>query len=162
MSRAPGSRTAFQRPTTGHSLVLLDDREDVARRVLEPRDERAAPAVDALGVDEVVVLELDAPRGELVDRRLDVGDGEVEDRERRGRVLGALGVDDRVPVAGDVQRQDAVLLGDPQAEYPAIELLGLLDVVYGEPAERLGVLEHACSSFASLLPLETTRPARTH
>src|SRR5215468_11866752 len=128
MSRAPGSRTAFQRPTTGHSLVLLDHREDVAGRVLEPGDERAALAVDALGVDEVVVLELDAPRGELVDGRLDVGYGEVEDRERRGRVPGALGVDDRVPAPGDVQRQDAVVLGDRQAEYPA-EFPGLLGVV---------------------------------
>src|SRR5215472_11258531 len=51
----------------------LDHREDVAGRVLEPGDERAALPVDALGVDEVVMLELHASRGQFVHRSLDIG-----------------------------------------------------------------------------------------
>ena len=70
------------------ALVGLDDRQHVAGRVLEPGD-RGAVAVDppVVLVEALVALELHASGHELVDRRLDVLDGEVEDRVFGGRVV---------------------------------------------------------------------------
>src|SRR5499427_6718207 len=130
------------------ALADLDDRQDVAGRVLEPGDERAALAVDPLGIYEVVMFELDSAGGERVDRGLDVVYREVEDGERGRRVV-RLGVDDRVPPAGNVQGEHSVLLGDRDTECLAVELPGRRDVAGGEPAECLGVLEHHSSSLGT-------------
>src|SRR5580692_9811474 len=123
--------------------AFLQDGEDVAGRVLEPGDVGAAGPVDALVVlaAAVIFLQLDAPADQFVHGRVDVIDGEVEDRVGRRRVVG-LGVDQRVAAAGQVQGQQAVLLGSLQPERLAVELLRRLEVVDGEPAERPGVLEH--------------------
>jgi hypothetical protein len=87
----------------------LQDGEDVAGRVLEPGDVGAAGSVDALVVlaGAVIFLQHYAPADQFVDGRVDVIDGEVEDREGRGGVIG-LGVDQRVPAAGQVQGQQAL------------------------------------------------------
>jgi hypothetical protein len=69
-------------------LRLLQHGDDVAGRVPEPGDVRALAtaeaAHDALLVLDltVVLLELDAARGELRDGLVDVVDREVEDRVR--------------------------------------------------------------------------------
>src|SRR5512132_2084389 len=76
--------------------LLLDDRQDVARRVLEPRDRRALAAEDA-------------PLVLGVHGRLDVVDREVEDRLGRRDVL-RLGAAHVLPVAGEPQVEQAVLL----------------------------------------------------
>src|ERR671914_151556 len=139
------------------ALHLTVDGEDVPRRVLEPGDRRSGASGDALFVllEAVVALEAHSPRGQLVDRLLDVVDREVEDRVgRRGEVR--LVIDERVAVAGDVQREKAVLLVEDrgfQPEHPRVELVRLLDVVDREAAVRLGVLEHW-----SLLLFDPVRP----
>src|SRR5215217_2482263 len=51
--------------------VRLQDRQDVAGRVLEPGDRRPLLAHDPLRVDAVVPLEDHPAAGELVDRRVD-------------------------------------------------------------------------------------------
>jgi hypothetical protein len=89
----------------------------------------------------VVALEAHPALGELVDRLLDVVHREVQDRVR-GRHMIRLRVDQGVPVAREVQGQQAVALGDLQAECPAVERLGGLDVVHGEAAERLCRTKH--------------------
>src|SRR5260370_7079528 len=71
---------------------LLEDRQDVAGRVFEPRDVRASivgeAACDSLVVrDPRVVLELDALPGQLVESLVDVVDGKIEDRVGRGLVI---------------------------------------------------------------------------
>jgi hypothetical protein len=84
----------------GPASAFLQDGEDVAGWVLEPGDVGAADPVDALVVlaEAVILLQLDASAGQFVDGRVDIIDGEVEDRVGRGRVIG-LGVDQRVPAA---------------------------------------------------------------
>src|SRR5216684_3060607 len=72
---------------------LLKDGEDVARRVLEPGNVRASacrrassnpPCVCQLAV----MLELDAGSGQFIHGLVDVVDREVENRIRRGHVVG--------------------------------------------------------------------------
>ena len=65
-------------------------------------------------------------------------------------------------VAGDVQRQHAVLLGGLDPERLAVELARLVDVVDGEAAERLGVGEHVSLLSLVCVLIETGRGARTH
>src|SRR5512145_1318746 len=77
-------------PAPSITSCLFDHRQDVAGRVFEPRDVRAATAEDAPLVGPeglfLVALEPDAGSGQLVHRPVDVIDGEVEDGEcRRGR-----------------------------------------------------------------------------
>src|ERR1700682_965227 len=79
-------------------LALFDNRQEVPGRVLEPGDIRAPmlrpAAQDAFLVrlrNIVVVLELHAPTCEIVDRRVDVVDPEVQDGDR-GRLVIALGI----------------------------------------------------------------------
>src|SRR5260370_21962064 len=81
---------------------LLEDRQDVAGRVFEPRDVRASivgeASCDSLVVgDPRVVLELDALSGQLVESLVDVVDGKIEDGVRRGLVIVLRG--DKDPVA---------------------------------------------------------------
>jgi ABC-type transport system involved in multi-copper enzyme maturation permease subunit len=131
---------------------LLDDRQDVARRVLEPRDVRAAAAVDAplVLLYAVVALEAHAALREFVHRCLDVTDREVQDGERRRLVSAALRVDDRVPAAAEVQGEDAVALGRAQPERLAVELLRARHVIDRESAECLAICQHGDSSPRSL------------
>src|SRR5215210_3472934 len=90
--------------------VLLDYGQDVAGGVLEPRDQRASAMVDALliRVRVIVALEANSAFGQLIDGLLDVVHREVENGERRRGVV-RFGVDQNVPLAGDVQLQHAVL-----------------------------------------------------
>src|SRR6266446_5156630 len=126
-------------------LSLLEHRQHVAGRVLEPGDVRALAASHALLVllEAVVALEADPLRGEFVDRLVDVVNREVQDGVV-GRRVTRLRVDQRGAVTREVQGQQAVLLRSLQAERPAVELFGFLDVIYGEPAKCLGILEHEC------------------
>lgn len=80
-------------------------------------------------------------RGELVDGFVDVVDGEVEDGVGRRRKVRHL-VDQRVPVAGEVQPHQAVFLGCLEPKRLAVELPGLLQVVHSNAAVCLGVREH--------------------
>ena len=105
------SRTRGVRPLgtaaapDGHLSTQLEDGEDVARGILEPGDRRPRAAGDALLVllEALVPLETHAARGQLVNGRVDVVDREVEDGVGRGGVI-RLGVDERAPIAGKVQR----------------------------------------------------------
>ena len=112
----PAPRTARAGPDRG-GLTQLHHGEDVAGRVLEPRDRRARVARDALLVlaEVVVALEAHAARAELLHRTVDVVDLEVEDRVGRRREV-RLRVDQRRPVARQMQRQQAVVLRHLQAE----------------------------------------------
>ena len=88
-------------------VSLLDDGQDVSGGIGEPRDERATlgardPLLVLVGA--VVALEAHAALCEFVDGCLDVVDREVEDRVGRRREVG-LRVDERVPTAGQVQRE---------------------------------------------------------
>ena len=111
--------------------------------VLEPGDVRARVAEDPFLIlsEAVVALEPHATCGERVDGRVDVVDREVQDRVVRGRVVG-LRVDQRLTVAGDVERQQPVLHRRLEPERIAVEPARLVDVVNGEAAERPGVGEH--------------------
>src|SRR5512133_104128 len=128
----------------GHRLALADDRQDVARRVLEPGDRWPAAAEDApvVLVEALVAFEAHPALDEGVHGPLDVGHGEVEDRVGRRGVIG-LGVDQDAPVAGDAQVERAVLFVHAQPQGLPVELLGLLQVRYREAAEGLAVREHA-------------------
>src|SRR2546423_8999553 len=114
----------------------LDDRDDVARRVLEPGDGRSVGlARDAALVlaRSLVPLELDAGLHKLVDGLLDVRDREVEDGECR-RLVVRLRVDqDATSAAPQLEVEHAVLFGDLQPKGLAIELLALRDVIRREP-----------------------------
>src|ERR1700682_2985049 len=87
--------------TARDGSALLNDGEDVARRIFEPRDRRPDLAEDALLVDTGVALEPDAARGELIHRRLDVVDREVEDRVGRRGVV-RFRIDEGVAITGDM------------------------------------------------------------
>src|SRR5580693_8427885 len=141
-------------------LAVLQDRQDVTRRIGEPGDERAAAPVDALGVllHPRVALEAHASAGQLIDGRVDVVDLEVEDGEAGRGVIG-LRIDQCVSAAGQPQREQAVLFGYPQAERLGVELPGLIDIADGEPAECLGVREHnmLLPRDCTFLPAAATR-----
>src|SRR5918994_6163406 len=84
----PGSRMV--EGCHGSPLGLLQHRQDVAGRILEPRDRRAIAARDAALVLPgflAVVLECHACREQLVDGSLDVVDREVEGRVGRRLVI---------------------------------------------------------------------------
>src|SRR5579871_2576480 len=119
-------------PALSRWLAVLQDGQDVARRIGEPGDERAAAPADALGVllRPLVAFEPYASPGQLVDGRVDVLDPEVEDGEAGRNVIG-LRVDQRVPAAGQPQREQAVQLAHPQAERLGVELPGLVDITDG-------------------------------
>src|SRR5215207_5793294 len=124
--------------------LLLDDRQDVARRVLEPGDRRALAAEDAplVLLEALVALEDHAALGQGVHGRLDVVDREVEDRVGRRDVV-RLGVDHDLPVAGEPQVEQAVLLLHAQPQGVAVEPGGLLDVRHREAAECPAIGQHA-------------------
>src|SRR5262249_5874369 len=130
-------------PHRGRALPLLQHRQDVAGRVGEPGDIWPPTSADALLVlrGVRVAQQPHSPGGQLVHRLVDVIDREIQDRVGRGRVIG-LGVDERVPAARQVQRHQPVLLRGPDAERVAVQLPRPLQVVHGEPAERVRVLEH--------------------
>jgi hypothetical protein len=92
-------------PLVRDRSVLLDYGQDVSGRVLEPRDQRASAAVDALLVllKVLVPLEVHSSLDQLIDGLLDVVHWEVEDSESRRDVV-RFGVDQNVPLTGDVQR----------------------------------------------------------
>src|SRR5919106_2013367 len=97
------------RPYSIRCLLLPEDRQYVAGRVLEPRDVRPLPAGDALLVllEAVVALKAHAAARKLVDGTLDVVHLEVQDRVG-GRGVVGFHVDERVSVAGEMQRHKAV------------------------------------------------------
>src|SRR5260370_17206591 len=71
-------------------LAVLEDGQDVTRRIGEPGDERAAAPVDALGVlfHSLIALEAHASAGQLIDGRVDVVAPEVAEGEVRRAGLG--------------------------------------------------------------------------
>jgi hypothetical protein len=80
-------------------------------------------------------------RGEFSHGLVDVLDREVEDRVGGWGVVGP-GIDEGVPVTGQMPGQQPVLLGGPDAECLALELAGGRQVTDGKPAEGLAVREH--------------------
>ena len=128
----------FRSTATGQRLPLLQYGQDVSRRVLEPGDHQPTVAEDALGVLlaiwHVVVLEDHTNRRELVDRLLDVGHREVEDRVGRRGVALPLRVDKDVATAVEAEEQGARLgaVDDLESERLGVERLRLRDVVDGE------------------------------
>ena len=121
----------------------LDHREDVAGGILEPRDRRRVGPGDASLVlaGALVAFEHDAGPGQAVHGGVDVGDREVQDRERGGLMVG-LGIDDDPAAPSEVQGQHAVRLGHVKPERVGVEGLGLRDVVRGEAGEAVTVAEH--------------------
>jgi hypothetical protein len=61
-------------------------------------------------IHPLIPFEPHAARGKLVNRGVDVVDREVEDGVGGGGVV-RLGIDESVPIAGEMQRQQAMLLG---------------------------------------------------
>src|SRR5215213_382320 len=156
--------TILHRIPIGFSAFLqLDDREDVPGGIAEPRDGRSVPAHDAALVlrRALVELERDPALRQGVDGRVDVLDGEVEHRVRRRLVVG-LGVDERRPVARQVQRHEPVLLGGPQPEDVFVEPLRRVQVVDRDPAECLALAEHRRLLWWGSGLLQTARRGRTH
>src|SRR6185295_11725975 len=105
-------------------------------------------------IEAVVALELDPARGQLVDRLVDVVHGKVQDRVGGWSEV-RLHIDERRPVAGEVQRHEAVFLGHHRRLDPerlAVELPGLSEIIDGEAAVCPGVGEHGYSS-----PRQSTR-----
>src|SRR4051812_27142572 len=134
----PGSSWSVRLP----GASFLNDREDVARRILEPGNQWAATPEDPeLVVFVAVPLEADAALGELPSRRLDVADREVEHGVLRRHMVRLRIHQDRV-AAGDVQSQHPVGLGHLDAERRPVELLGRRHITHREPTECLRVLEH--------------------
>ena len=129
--------------------ALLDHRQDVAGRILEPGDRRAAEPEDALVVDALVPLELDADAGQLIDRRLDVVHREVQDGVLGRYVLLTLRVHQHLLARGQLQMQHAVLLRHRNLQRLGVELLGRRHVVHGEAAERVCRVEHEGSFRAT-------------
>src|ERR1035441_1605229 len=76
----PGAGTCW---ALAEGSAFLEDGQDVAGRVLEPGDVRAAGPVDALGVlaEAFVLFHLDPTADEFADSRVDVVHLEVEDGE---------------------------------------------------------------------------------
>src|ERR1700730_11531656 len=101
---------------------LLDDRQDVPGRVLEPGDVRASilrPAAQnafliLLGTI-VVTLESDAPIREIIDRRIDVIDPEVQDSECVWLVI-TLGVGKDATATGQVEPHPHPVILDSQSQ----------------------------------------------
>src|SRR5690349_3338495 len=146
-SAIPGGRSSrFSFSRYSSVLHLLQHREDVARRVLEPGDRGAGAAGDALLVlfETLVALEADAALGEPVDGGLDVVDLEVEDGVGGGLVVG-LAVDECVATVAELQRHHAELVAQhlgTEAERVGVEGPRLVEVVDGEAVGGFGGGEH--------------------
>src|SRR5712691_11027205 len=140
----PPHAVGRRKPT---SSALLKDGEDVAGRVLEPGYVGAAAcrcaAGDASCIRQLaVMLELNAGGGQSIHGLVDVVDREVEDRVRRGHVVG-FGVDEGGVSARDLQSQALRTLFNVEPEGLAVELLRGRQIVDGKTAECLRVSEHA-------------------
>ena len=87
--------------------ALLEDSEEIAGGIFEPRNVRAhihLPAAhDALRITIGVVLKLNAASGELIHRYINVIHHEVQDG-KRGRLVIVLGVRKDRPTSFDVVR----------------------------------------------------------
>src|SRR5215469_12748795 len=112
-------------------------------------------------LDALVALERHATLGQFAYGRLDVVDREVEDRVGRRHMV-RLGVDEDVAATRDVQAQQPVLLRHLQSQRLAVELLGSIEIGYGEAAECLAVLEHDVTPFRVLTQAMTRASGRTH
>src|SRR6266849_1117734 len=108
---------------------LLDDRQDVPGRVLEPGDVRAPvlrPAAQnafliLLGTI-VVTLEADASAREIIDRRIDVINSKVQDGERRWLVI-TLGIGKHGTAPGQMEPHPHAVIIDFQSQRLGVELL---------------------------------------
>src|SRR5215217_6623972 len=100
-------------------------------------------AVDApvIGLEVLIALDRHAAGGQLLNGLVDVVHREVEDGERRRRVVG-LGIDQDALVVGEVEHEGAALLGHLQAQRLAVELPCCGKIIYGEAPEGLRCAEH--------------------
>src|SRR6267154_119067 len=129
---------------TVRSGLCLQDGEDVAGRVFEPRDVRApvvrkAPSDAFLVRYPAVVLERDAFGDQLVHGLIDVLDRKVEHRVRRGLVI-LLGIDQ--DAVSDLQPDAGRALLDRESQRLSVELPGHVEVVDGKAAERSVNFQH--------------------
>lgn len=134
----------------------LHDGESVARRVAEPRDVGPLPvtADDAplVGWELRVAVDpgLHAPSDEVVDRRVDVRDREVQDREAR-RLMIRLRIDEHGCSARQLQVEETHrIILDVEPESGALELSGRIDVLDAESAERTICCEGCHASMIRL------------
>src|SRR5215213_682859 len=143
---ASDSATHPTGPPLQASGRLLDDGQHVAGGVGEPGDVRAVAAHDAILIlrEALVALQLHAAAPQLGRRGADVRDGEVEDHVGRRGEVGLLVHQDPLTATELQGQQPRHLLdvGGPQAQRAGVELPGLGQVVHGEAAVGLGVLEH--------------------
>src|SRR5262249_60697495 len=121
----------------------LQNRQDVARGILEPRDRWAVLAMDSTVIlgDSFVPLELDPRRSQSVNRLIDILHREVQHRER-GRLMFGFRVDQDLSATGQGQGEHAVLLGHLEPKRSGIELPRFRYVVRREPASGVAVSEH--------------------
>src|SRR3954453_13459659 len=147
LSEIRGRHLAAVAGASRRPLFVLDDRDDVPERVLEPGDRHAAAAQDPVLVGDdrvfVVLLHPDAGPVQIADCRLDVGDVDVQDGEGRRLVIG-LRVDEDRCAARPMDLEDArfVPVADVQPERRAVEASRLVGVLHGEAAEDRSLLEH--------------------
>ena len=117
--------------------------EDVAGWIGEPGDRGTVLAHDpALVLREAVVAqELDATGHEVVHRRLDVRDLEVQRRVRGGPMV-VLRIDEHPLSAGQLQHEHAVLLGQAESQRLGVEGPRGADVIGRKAGEGGCVAQH--------------------
>src|SRR6185369_6941793 len=128
------------------SDLVLEHRDDIAGRVLEPGDRRSLRATrDPL----LVLLEVGIPlhpdpgRDEAVDGGIDIGHREIEDREvRRGMVGLRVDQDGRGAAEMELEQAPFARVADIEPEGVAVEGPRGLDIRDGEAGEGGGVVEH--------------------
>src|SRR6266851_1317848 len=127
---------------------LLYDRQHVPGRVLEPGDVRApilrSAAQDAFLIllwTSVIALELRPSTGEIVHRRIDVIDHEIQDGERRRLVI-PLGIHKHCAAARQVKSRPHAVIFDFQSQGLRIEFPDAWQVRHGKAAECCLRLKH--------------------
>src|SRR5438105_858337 len=111
-------RSIFDSWKSRYSNLLIDHRQVIAGRVLEPRDVHSVIAMNAFGVGlqlAVVMFEGDTARLQLIDGTIDVLDREIHNGERGRRVI-RFGIHKRLVTATDFELQTLGRLADRQPE----------------------------------------------
>src|SRR6266851_8355598 len=127
---------------------LLDDRQHVPGRVLEPGDVRASilgpPAQNAFLIllwTIVVALKPRATACEVIHRRIDVIDHEIQDGERRRLVI-PLGIHKHCAAARQLKSRPHAVIFDFQSQRLCIEFPRGWQIGHRKAAERCLRLKH--------------------
>ena len=121
---------------------FFDYRENVSRRIFEPGDGGTIsphdPFLVRLEVGQIIHLETDASFRQLIDRKIDIFHGKIQNRERSRHMVG-LWINENVIPAGEPQREQAMRFGNVQAECLGIELFRRSNVSRRKTAECFAI-----------------------